>query len=202
MEGKGYAWEDLEIGQQVLIENIRCPMKCGHQADRYNLYIDENGIISIMYFCEEECETPRVDLMKAPMPNDSRFDPDHHHLKVEDVLVEPTSDMLKYADFAKKIARKVFGIDIEVKFAEWPDTEGVKYSNRTLILNLKVVPKEFFESLSLPLLDLTIHKLAHESDNNTDYTYLQACTQLGAALTMIALTEPGFFGVEISRLEI
>ena len=114
--------------------------------------------------------------------------------------VEPTHNMFKYADFAKKIARKVFGIDIEVKFAEWPDTESAKYSNRTLMLNLKVVPKEFFESLSLPLLDLTIHELAHESDN-TDYTYLQACTQLGAALTMIALTEPGFFGVEISRLE-
>ena len=115
--------------------------------------------------------------------------------------VEPTTDMLKYADLAKKVARRSFGIEIEVKFAEWPDTESAKYSNRTLILNLKVVPKEFFESLSLHLLDLTIHELAHESDNNTDYTYLQACTQLGAALTMIALTEPGFFGLEMSRLE-
>ena len=115
--------------------------------------------------------------------------------------VEPTPDMLKYADLAKKIAQRIFGIEIEVKFAEWPGTVHAQYGNRTLTLNLKLIPKEFFESLSLPLLDLTIHELAHEAGDHTQHTYHAACTQLGANLTMIALKEPDFFGLELSRIE-
>ena len=115
--------------------------------------------------------------------------------------VEPTPDMLKYAEFAKKVARRMFTINIEVKFAEWPGTTAAQYGDRTLTLNTKVIPKEFFESLSQPLLDLTIHELAHEAGNHTEYNYHQACTQLGAKLTIIALKEPEFFGLELSRLE-
>ena len=114
--------------------------------------------------------------------------------------VEPTPDMFKYAKLAKKVARRSFGIEIEVKFAEWIGV-AAQYGNRTLTLNLKVVPKEFFESFSIALLDLTIHELSHEAGNHTQYTYHQACTRLGAELTMIALKEPEFFGLEMSRLE-
>ena len=114
--------------------------------------------------------------------------------------VEPTPDMLKYAELAKKVARRSFGIEIEVKFAEWSGV-AAQYGSRTLTLNLKVVPKEFFESLSIALLDLTIHELAHECGNHTEHNYHAACTQLGANLTMIALKEPKFFGLELSRIE-
>jgi len=114
--------------------------------------------------------------------------------------VEPTTDMLKYAEFAKKVARRAFTINIEVNFAEW-DGVAAQYGDRTLTLNTKVVPKEFFESLSQPLLDLTIHELSHEAGSHTHHSYHQACTQLGAELTMIALKEPEFFGLDLSRLE-
>jgi len=114
--------------------------------------------------------------------------------------VEPTSDMLKYTYLAKKIARRVFSIDINVNFAEW-DGVAAQYGDRTLTLNTKVVPKEFFESLSVPLLDLTIHELAHEKGNHSEHNYHAACTKMGAELTMIALKEPKFFDLEISRLE-
>ena len=127
--------------------------------------------------------------------------PENSILPNEYVSVEPTPDMLKYADLAKKVARRSFGIDIEVKFAEWPGV-AAQYINRTLILNLKVVPKEFFESLSIALLDLTIHELAHEAGDHTQHAYHQACTHLGANLTIIALKESEFFGLEMSRLDI
>lgn len=113
--------------------------------------------------------------------------------------VEPTVDMLKYAEFAKKLAKRVFDIDIEVNFVKG---EGVtaQYGNRTLTLNLRNVPKEFFDSISMALLDLTIHELAHEKGNHTQYTYHQACTRLGAELTIIALKDPGFFNLDMSQL--
>lgn len=108
--------------------------------------------------------------------------------------VEPTPNMLKYAEFAKKLAKRVFGITIEVKFTE---SEGVvaQYGDRTLTLNVKATGKAFFESLTVPLLDLTIHELAHEHGSHTEHTYHQACTKLGAELTMIALKDPGFFNL-------
>lgn len=114
--------------------------------------------------------------------------------------IEPTSDMLKYADFAKKLARRSFGIDIEVKFTEW-DGEVAQYHDKTLSLNLRVVPKEFFESFSTPLLELTIQELSHEAENHTGCNYSQTCAKLGAELIMCAIKDPGLFGLDISRLE-
>lgn len=51
-------------------------MKCGHRVERYDFYIDYDGVIRMKYICEEGCETPWVKLKKAPMPDDSRFDSD------------------------------------------------------------------------------------------------------------------------------
>ena len=114
--------------------------------------------------------------------------------------VEPTPEMLKYAEFAKKVARRIMNIDIEVDFIEG-DGVAAQYGNRILTLNVKVAPRSFFESLSTPLLDLTIHELAHEEGNHTEHNYHAACTKIGAKLAMIALDDPGFFNMEISRLE-
>ena len=119
---------------------------------------------------------------------------------VDGTYVKPTPDMSKYANLAKKIAKRVFGIDIEVKFAE-SDGVTAQYGDRTLTLNVKATGKAFFESLSIPLIDLTIHELAHERGNHTEHNYHQACTKLGAELTMIALKDPGFFDIKMSRLK-
>jgi len=51
-------------------------MKCGHPVDRNDFYIDYDGVIRMRYICEEGCETPWIKLMKAPMPDDSKFDSD------------------------------------------------------------------------------------------------------------------------------
>ena len=51
-------------------------MKCGHRVERYDFYIDYDGVIRMKYICEEGCETTWVKLKKAPMPDDSRFDSD------------------------------------------------------------------------------------------------------------------------------
>ena len=108
--------------------------------------------------------------------------------------VEPSSGMLKYAEFAKKLAKRVFGISIEVKFVKGKGT-AAQYGHRTLTLNLSNLPKAFFDTLSIPLIDLTIHELSHEHGNHTEHSYHQACTKLGAELTMIALKDPGFFNL-------
>ncbi|MCK4666883.1 hypothetical protein KAU33_09050 [Candidatus Dependentiae bacterium] len=109
----------------------------------------------------------------------------------------PTFEMLKYADLAKRIAWEILKVDIEVKFGEWNCELPAQYIDETLYLNLKVAPKVFFESLTSNLISLTIHELSRKFDKKS---YDEICADVGAKLTMIALDNPAFFDMEMSRL--
>lgn len=110
--------------------------------------------------------------------------------------VELTPAMVKYSDLAKRIAKRTLQIDIEVVFGEWEGTFFVAYLERGLYLNVRIIGKPFFESISSDLMRQTIHALAYECEN-VYQSHSQLCAQIGAELTILALKEPEFFNMEV-----
>ncbi|MBU0846555.1 ATP-binding protein [Patescibacteria group bacterium] len=108
--------------------------------------------------------------------------------------IDETEYMLKYAEFAKKIAKRLLFIEIDVNFVGNSDkTIGATYGNRTLTVNVHALGESFFNKLTSNLIDITIHELAHEKGHHTEMLYHRTCTELGSKLVIIALEEPDFF---------
>lgn len=45
-------------------------MKCGHQVENCQFYIDDDNIIRMKYICKDGCSVPWVKLGKAVLPSD------------------------------------------------------------------------------------------------------------------------------------
>ena len=110
--------------------------------------------------------------------------------------VELTPAMVRYSDLAKRIAKRTLQIDIEVVFGEWEGTFLVAYLEKELCLNVRIIGKSFFESITSDLIRQTVHALAYECEN-TFQSHDHMCAQIGAELTIIALKEPEFFNMEV-----
>lgn len=110
--------------------------------------------------------------------------------------VELTPAMVRYSDLVKRIAKRVFLIDIKVVFGEWEERFPIMYVDKTLCVNVRVTGEAFFEMITLNIMSLTIHELACEC-TNTCQSHSQLCAQIGAELTIIALKEPEFFDMEV-----
>jgi len=109
--------------------------------------------------------------------------------------VEPDENMLKVSELAKRIAKRCFNISINVCFSEWVGC-AAQYGEKTLTFNVKALGKNFFENaLSVKVIDLLLHEIAHEKGNHTEKTYHQAITKMAGELINIALSEPNFFSI-------
>jgi hypothetical protein len=102
-----------------------------------------------------------------------------------------TPNMEKVANFAKLLAHHALGVEIEVQFVSEPTMRHMAacYGGRLLRYNVGTLGYEAFSSgLTLALLDLTIHELAHEKalDHWSDAFY-KACTMIGAKAVTLAL---------------
>ena len=107
--------------------------------------------------------------------------------------LDPTPAQQRFATFIKKVAREVLNIDLTVKFITSKATEGADFDNNTIYYNMKRLPANFFDTLTLENLDLFIHELGHKKGNHPYHEYHQLITKLGAWLTMKALRNPAFF---------
>jgi len=114
-------------------------------------------------------------------------------------VVKPNKQQMETALYAKRIADRILGIKVDVKFIKANGTStAADYDrvNRILRFNVGRLPSDFFDKpISSHTTDLIIHEIAHEEGTHTDRTYLDLCTKLGAELTMLALKEPQFFEV-------
>jgi len=111
--------------------------------------------------------------------------------------IEPTEDMLRVLELAKRIAKRTLGINIVVEFIEMPDSAGIAwYGNRTLKFTVNLLPQDWFaDPTAAKVIDLIIHELGHEHGTHTERAYLDTLTRIGGELVSIALNEPEFFQV-------
>lgn len=105
-----------------------------------------------------------------------------------------TENMMRIAELTKKIGNRYLGKPISVDFVETDATPGAWYGHSNVTFNVTKLGKGFFDSpLSQKVLDLIIHEIPHEYGMHTERGYLDAVSELGAMLTVIALNEPEFF---------
>jgi len=110
--------------------------------------------------------------------------------------VEPTADMRRVAELAKKIAKKILGIEVDVRFVKHSQMVTAQFDRmgNTLTFNTAKLGNRFFaEPVSVPVLDLLIHEISHHGGMHTESGYHECLTKLGAELTIIALRDPSFF---------
>jgi hypothetical protein len=114
---------------------------------------------------------------------------------MESKPLDPNSNMAKTASYARRIAKRLMGIDIKVVFVNAPQSNVLAcYGNRTLTFNKGKLGRHFFDKpISKETTDLIIHELGHENGWHVEIEYHKLLTKLGAELTMLALTEPEFF---------
>jgi len=105
------------------------------------------------------------------------------------------SNMQAVASYAYRIAERILGIKIDVKFVNSPGNVTLaSYGNRTLIFNAGALGKSFFaKPICARTTDLIIHELGHEAGFHVEKSYHELLTKLGAELTMLALKDPDFF---------
>lgn len=108
---------------------------------------------------------------------------------------EPTDDMERVANLAKKIAKRIIGIELSVRFIKSPKAgESANFGGTTLTFNVSRLGKRFFEDpVSQETIDLICHELGHYAGHHTEASYHRLLTKLAGQLVMIALKEPEFF---------
>ena len=119
--------------------------------------------------------------------------------------IEPNAKQLLVAKYAIKVAKRLLGIDITVRFV---DNRGVKtaaqYGNRTLTFNVghPWLQNGFFDTpVNIQNTKFIIHELSHEKGSDKDglghidYEYQELQSTLGANLVILMRDEPEFFEV-------
>lgn len=108
--------------------------------------------------------------------------------------VEPNEKQRLVALYAKKIAKRCIGIDIEVQFIDDRHIVPAEFNRNNIILtfNLGKLPINFFDE-PLKTTGLILHELAHFNGNHTQSSYHKLLTEIGEKLVIIALKEPEFF---------
>ena len=107
----------------------------------------------------------------------------------------PTPEMYKVAILAKKIAKRLLGINLEVQFVKSPDTqEAADFGYNTLTFNVSKLGRKFFDKIfSEEIIDIILHELGHYAGRHTEISYHKLLTKMAGQLVMIAIDEPTFF---------
>jgi len=116
-------------------------------------------------------------------------------------VVKPNKNQKVTALYAKKIADRLLGIKVEVKFVTANGTSRVAdYDRENKVLRFNIghpyLKQKFFdEPTGEKPTKLIIHELSHEDGGHIDYDYQEMQSTLGAKLTMLGRNEPSFFEV-------
>ena len=116
-------------------------------------------------------------------------------------VIEPNKNQKITALYAKKIAKRILGIKIDVKFVSANGIDTVAdYDRIDKILRFNVLhpylKNGFFDKpTDEKPTKLIIHELSHEDGGHIDYNYQEMQSTLGAKLTMLGRNEPNFFKV-------
>jgi len=111
--------------------------------------------------------------------------------------IEPNDNQKVYERYAKRIAKKLLNLDLNVEFVKGGfNMVAAQFGGNTLTLNLSRLNGFFNEPISAMTTDLTLHELGHYAGMHTEEEYHKLITKMGAELVFIALKEPSFFEVK------
>jgi hypothetical protein len=106
---------------------------------------------------------------------------------------ELTDEQIRFADYAKMLARELLGIRIGVDFCRAPKaTCSAQFGNLRLTVNLSRIPSSLFTDLE-GMTDLILHEIGHYGGNHTEHSYHETLTRMGAKLLILALEKPELF---------
>lgn len=116
-----------------------------------------------------------------------------------ELISELTPDMQAGEVLCKKIAKRLLGIELKVRFIKSKATEGADFDfgANLLTFNISRLGAAFFNPpVSAKVLDLILHEISHfQGRQHTEMRYHTLLTKIGGELIMLALTEPSFFEV-------
>lgn len=108
--------------------------------------------------------------------------------------VQPDTNQIKVANYAKRIAKRLLNINLTVKFVKERDMVTAQFGSNELTFNIVKLGRRFFEKpVSVETTDLILHELGHYAGNHTEHAYHDLITKMAGQLVMLALEEPGFF---------
>jgi hypothetical protein len=112
--------------------------------------------------------------------------------------VEPNEKQKMIAKYAIKIAKKILGIDVSVRFIDAPGaTVRATYGERTVTFYVNKLPDNFFDDPIAPeTTALILHELAHEKGMHTEAGYIDCLATMGGRLVNLAIRQPSFFNIE------
>jgi len=115
---------------------------------------------------------------------------------VDAETIDPTEDMKKFGEYAKKIAKRTLDIDISVGFVKSKATTVANFGDCCMTVNVTRTGTRFFkETVSSETTDLILHELGHYAGHHTEKEYHQLLTKMAGDLVMIALKESEFFRI-------
>lgn len=129
---------------------------------------------------------PAGQVTPTPKPFDPNGSPAVH--------VDPTPAMTRFSGFCKMLGRKVLDAEVGVNYLERFNAIAA-YGPGSLSFNVGRLGKSWFEGgLRSEQVDLVIHEYGHHFEpNHLSKNYNDALTRIGAAVTMLALSEPELF---------
>jgi hypothetical protein len=111
--------------------------------------------------------------------------------------VQPNEQQRKFADLAKRIARRVLKFDINVHFVDGGIfVAGGSYGNHTMTVNITGSSPEFKDDVTAEMIAFIVHELGHEFGMHTEASYHSALTRICGALVITAIKEPEFFNLK------
>lgn len=119
--------------------------------------------------------------------------------------LEQTEVMRLYADWCRRVARRVIGQDIRVEFYDRFNDFSVRaaYGGGVLQFAYNRLGKRFFEApISAEQIDLLIHELGHHyADDHLSEDYYRALTRIGAELAIAVGEEPDLLFLPVAPQE-
>jgi hypothetical protein len=109
---------------------------------------------------------------------------------------EYTNDMHWYARLTKALGKELIGYETRLRFIRDSAIVAGCYNHETRVITVNLAHVCLIPRPSRSFLDLLIHELAHDTVRSNDHlnrAFYDACTKLGARLTLVALDKPELF---------
>lgn len=128
------------------------------------------------------------------------FSPDGEDIRVKN----PTTSMKAVIAFAEGIGEELLGFVPSVDIVRDHQNYLACYGDKSLRFNLRKLGRAWFQAFPNNIedvIDLLLHEFAHEFEaDHLSSKYHEACTRLGAKLSLIAAANPNIFPVEFEQV--
>ena len=105
-----------------------------------------------------------------------------------------TTGMIAVADYAKRLAKALIGMDIGVTFYSDMRIGGAgNYGNGHLSFNIAKLGYKWFDVIDPDVTSLILHELSHQNADNHEYKFYGSLERLAGKAVHLALDQPQLF---------